>query len=547
MLQVSSISKSYGAATVLDRVSFIVHRGERVGLVGPNGCGKTTLLRIVIGLEAPDTGAFSLETGATIGYLPQGQEQALGDTVDAMIRSGLADLEMARERMEAYAERMAQGDTSEQMLADYGEAVARFEALGGYEIEHRIQEVLGGLGLGEVSLTARVEKLSGGQRTRLGLARLLLSSPSLLLLDEPTNHLDIQALEWLEGFLLHYPGGVLIVSHDRMFLDRTVSRILELDDRTHQLKVYAGNYSEYEAAKERELEQQWAQWQDQQEEIGRLKSAAAHMRGIARFRKGGKADTGDKFAKGFFANRGLETVRRAKAIERRVERLQTEDKIDKPMASWQLKLDFGEMPRGGQIVLTLEKLGHAYDGRWLFRNVDQLLRHGERIALVGPNGAGKTTLLRIITGELTPLEGEVRLGANVHPGYMPQEQEVLAPEQTPLELVRSLAPLNETEARHLLHQFLFGGDEVFMPIGQLSYGERARLVLARLVVMKCNCLVLDEPVNHLDIPSRERFEAALDAFPGAILVATHDRAFIDRFATTIWSLDGGAIHVNAEL
>ncbi|MGB8643824.1 MAG: ABC-F family ATP-binding cassette domain-containing protein [Anaerolineae bacterium] len=543
MLQLTNISKAYGALPVLDGVSFIVHRGERVGLVGPNGCGKTTVLRIITGLEQPDAGAVALDTGATIGYLPQGQELALGDTVGAVIRSGLTELEGVRERMEVYAERMGQGDTSEQMLSDYGEAVARFESLGGYEIEHRIDEVLAGLGLGDIPLAAPVNRLSGGQRTRLGLARLLLSFPALLLLDEPTNHLDIQALEWLEEFLGRYPGGVLLISHDRTFLDRTVSRILELDDRTHHLRVYVGSYSEYEAARARELEQQRAEWQDQQDEIARLKAAAAHVRGLARFRKGGKADSGDKFAKGFFANRGLETVRRAKSIERRVEHLLTDDKIDKPLASWQMKLDFGEMPRGGQLVVTLNNLGHAYDGRWLFRNVDQLLRHGERVALMGPNGTGKTTLLRIITGELAPTEGEIRLGTNVHPGYMPQEQEVLDPDQTPLDLMRSLAPLSETDARHLLHQFLFVGDEVFTASGRLSYGERARLLLARLVVIKCNCLVLDEPVNHLDIPSRERFEAALDAFPGAILVATHDRAFIDRFATSIWALEAGTIRV----
>ncbi|MGE5265297.1 MAG: ATP-binding cassette domain-containing protein, partial [Acidobacteriota bacterium] len=282
-------------------------------------------------------------------------------------------------------------------------------------------------------------------------------------------------------------------------------------------------------------EKQWVAWKDQQDEIARLKSAAAHLRGLARFRKGGKADSGDKFAKGFFANRGLETMRRAKRIEARLDQLMTDERVDKPRQSYQMRLEFGEMPRSGQIVVALEHLGHAFAERWLFRDANLILRHGERIALVGSNGSGKTTLLRIIAGELTPLEGTVRLGANVRIGYMPQEQETLDRAATPLALLRQMAPMDETAARHFLHFFLFEGDDVFVPIGKQSFGERARLLLAKMVVAGANCLLLDEPINHLDIPSRQRFEQALDAFPGTIVIAVHDRAFIDRFATGIWS------------
>jgi ATP-binding cassette, subfamily F, member 3 len=285
-----------------------------------------------------------------------------------------------------------------------------------------------------------------------------------------------------------------------------------------------------------------------------LTDAARHLRGIAKFRKGGKADTNDKFAKGFFANRGKETVRRAKALERRIEILQTDEKVDKPKAGYALKLDFGEMPRSGQMVLHLENVGHSFDvsrftadssnvnrqisdATWLVRNANTILRHGERIALVGANGTGKSTLLKIIVGELEPAEGFVRMGANVRIGYMPQEQETLDVNSTPLALIRALMPVDETDARHFLHYFMFEGEEVFTPIGKLSYGERARLILAKLVSEKSNLLILDEPINHLDIPSRERFEAALDAFPGTILVAAHDRAFIDRFASGIWAIE----------
>ncbi len=555
MLQISHLTKAYAVQTVLDDISFVVNRGERAGLIGPNGCGKTTLLRIIAGLEPADGGqvhtGFTRSSGGAIGYLPQGIELSSRLTLDAYIRAGLDQLQDARREVERLAAAM-RTDSSEAVIDAYGRALARFEALGGYDIDHRIEAVLAGLGMDTVDPNTPLDRLSGGQRTRIGLARLLLSEPLLLILDEPTNHLDITALEWLEEFLNHYAGAALIVSHDALFLDRTVTRILELDGKTHRLTEYAGNYSDYAAAKASALEKQLSAYQDQQDEIARLKAAAAHLRGIAKFRKGGKADSGDKFAKGFFANRGLETVRRAKKIEARIEPLQTEDRIDKPQAAWGMKLEFGEPLRSGQIVIALDDLGHSFRpsdrpghpadrGGWLFRHANLTLRHGERIALVGSNGTGKTTLLRLIGGELSPAEGSVHLGANVRLGYMPQEQESLDPHSTPLALIRGLAPLDETAARHFLHFFLFAGDLVFTPIGRLSYGERARLLLAKLVVSGANCLLLDEPINHLDISSRERFETALDAFPGTVLIAVHDRAFIDRFATGIWSPRDGSL------
>ncbi len=560
MLQLANVSKSYAAQTILDHVSFVVNVGERVGLIGANGSGKTTLLRIIVGQESPDRGTVSLH--ASTGYLPQGIESDDARSIAEYIRAGIAGLDDARRQVEALAARMVQSPTPE-IIAAYGDASARLETLGGYEVDHRAEVILAGLGLDAPQETP-LDQLSGGQRTRVGLARVLLAEPNLLLLDEPTNHLDITALEWLERFIATYAGAVLVISHDWAFLDTTVSRILELDDLTHRVTEYAGNYSDYVDAKARKREQQLDAWQDQQTEIKQLASAARHLRGIAKFRKGGKADTGDKFAKGFFANRGLETVRRAKQIERRVERLQTDEHIDKPRQSWQMKLEFSarSVPHGGQIVVTLDDLGFAYDqstlrwidkpsqGSWLFRHTNLTLRHGERIALVGPNGSGKTTLLRVIAGELVPTEGRARLGANVRIGYMPQEQQTLDANATPLSLIRAIAPMSETDARHFLHFFLFEGDEVFTRVGALSYGERARLLLARLVISGVNCLLLDEPINHLDIPSRAQFRSALDAFPGSILIATHDRAFIDQFATHaknaghaagIWSPRDGTI------
>lgn len=537
MLHVSHVSKSYGITSILDDVSFVLNRGERAGLVGVNGAGKTTLLRIIAGIDQADKGFAHIDAHATPGYLPQGLVLDDALSLDALIRRGVADWENAQCAMNELVAQLERDASNTDLLARYGDAVAHFEALGGYEVEARMNDILRGLGLNDVPRGLAIGKLSGGQRTRAGLARLLISGPGVLLLDEPTNHLDVAALEWLEEFIRAYAGAALIVSHDRVFLDRTVSQILELDEVTHRVTIYHGDYSAYEESKARELQQQWAIYQDQQQELGRLTEASRHLRGIAKFRKGGKADSNDKFAKGFFANRGKETVRRAKTIERRIEILQTDEKIDKPKAGYALKLDFGEMPRSGQMVLQLDELGMRFGEPWLFRHASQVLRHGERIALVGANGAGKSTLLKIIVGELEPTEGFVRLGANVRIGYMPQEQETLDVNSTPLTMIRALMPVDETDARHFLHYFMFEGDKVFTPIGKLSYGERARLILAKLVSEKSNVLILDEPINHLDIPSRERFEAALDAFPGTILVAVHDRAFIDRFASGIWSVE----------
>jgi ATP-binding cassette, subfamily F, member 3 len=546
VLQLNRVSKTYGIQTVIEDVSFVINRGDRVGLVGPNGSGKTTLLRIITTQEKPDSGLVTVEPGTTIGYLAQGLEESFGATVGEVARSGVAGLLSAQRRVDDLAEQMAADSSDAAVLAEYGEALERFEALGGYSIDARIAPVLAGLGLAGVTQETPVRELSGGQRTRLGLARLLVAEPSLLLLDEPTNHLDIAALEWLEAFLAGYDGAALIVSHDRMFLNHTVTRILSLDPRTRHISEYAGDYDDYEAAKAAEVEKQWGAYQDQQVEIAQLTAAARHTRGIARFRKGGKADTGDKFAgglHGFFANRGLETVRRAKRIEARIEKIMTEDRVEKPRGAWQMKLDFGEMTRGGQIVLALEDVGLAFGEHVLFRHADLVLRHGDRVALIGPNGSGKTTLLRAIVGELQPAEGRVRIGSGVRIGYMPQQHEDLDPEATPLSTVQALSPMPETEARSFLHYFLFEGDEVFTPVGRLSFGERARLILAKLVVSGVNCLVLDEPVNHLDIPSRERFEDALEAFPGTVLVAVHDRAFIERFASALWVIEDGTIRL----
>ena len=537
MLQINNLTKYYGPQAILEDASFTVSPGDRIGLVGPNGCGKSTLLRLIAGVERADWGHVSLDPAATMGYLPQGHEPAPGQTVDAEVRAGIAGLDEARRELARLETQMAEATDEDQkrLLALYGKAQTRFEALGGYDIEYRIPELLAALGLASVALTQPVDQLSGGQRARVGLARLLLAEPTLLLLDEPTNHLDIQTLEWLETFLSRYHGAALIVSHDRVFLDRTVTRIIELDPESHQLSFYAGTYSDYMEAKARTIEKTWSAYKDQQAEIRRLEADIRRTKGQAKGTEHAtNLDTARRLAK--------KVARKAKVRERRLEKyLDAEDRVEKPSQTWGLKFEFGELLRGGQMVVSLEDVGHSFGDTSLFHNVDITLQHGDRIALLGPNGAGKTTLLRIIAGVLAPTEGQVRIGANVQLGYMPQQQESLDPEATPLSMLLKTAAMSETDARNFLHFFLFAADDVFTPIGRLSYGERARLLLAKMIAAGANCLILDEPVNHLDIPARERFEEALDAFPGTVLAAVHDRAFIDRFATGIWAVEDGGV------
>jgi ATP-binding cassette, subfamily F, member 3 len=354
-------------------------------------------------------------------------------------------------------------------------------------------------------------------------------------------------LEWLEDWLNAYRGAVLIVSHDRAFLDRTVTRILELDPATHQVREYAGSYADYLEQKLGEQDRQRQAYTDQQQEILHLRNTARHLRGIAKFKRGGKADTNDKFAKGFFGNRSAGTVGRATQVEERLARLLTDERIEKPKAGWQMKLDFGEVPASGQDVVVLEHLSVGYDGQVLLADLNQQLRAGSRVALIGPNGSGKTTLLRTIAGRLPPLAGRARLGAKVHVGYMAQEQELLDPALDALATIRAAAPLSETDARSFLHYFLFSGDDVFVPVGSLSFGERARLSLASLVARGCNFLLLDEPINHLDIPSRARFEQALAAFDGTVLAVVHDRYFIESFASEVWEVVDGGLAVDRRL
>ncbi len=538
MLTANQIRKSFGDNVILDGVSFNFNPGERAGLVGPNGCGKTTLLRILAGQDAPDSGSVKKPNALRIGYLPQGLVLPEGETVNAFLARAQGDLPRATAEVERLAADLAESPADKELHAAYDEALDRLAAL---PEGAGSAATLAVLGLGQIPPDTLISTLSGGQKTRLALAGVLLARPQILLLDEPTNHLDLPMLEWLERWLTAFRGGALVVSHDRTFLDRTVSRILELDPRTRTVKEYEGNYSAYREQKAGERERLRQAYSDQQQEIADLRGAASHLRGISRFRKGGKADTKDGFAKGFFANRGAGTMKRAKQIERRIEKLLTKDRVEKPGWEWGMKLEFDPAAAGGNDVLTLEDVSVGYGDTVILHNVNFHLRRGARAVLTGANGSGKTTLLRTITGALPPIAGRVRLGAAVRPGFMAQEQETLDPARNALQVVQAEIAADETDARRFLHYFLFSGDDVFTPVGSLSYGERARLLLALLVARGCNFLLLDEPVNHLDIPSRDRFEQALAAFRGTVLAVVHDRYFIERMASEVWRVEKGGI------
>ncbi|MGC9468106.1 MAG: ribosomal protection-like ABC-F family protein [Anaerolineae bacterium] len=544
MLQASDICKRYGDLAVLDRVTFTINPGDRIGLVGPNGSGKTTLLRILTGHERPDRGSVKMDpSNLVVGYLEQGLTYSAEDTLDDVLRQEQRDLAEAEIQVAEFAEALssATGERQRRLLDAYAEALTRLERLALRQTpEHEVEQVLSGLDLAHLPLSTPVGHLSGGQKTRLGLARLLIRKPQILLLDEPTNHLDIEALEWLECWLSQYDGAALIVSHDRTFLDRTVNWIYELDERTHRLTAYPGNYTEYLQARRRETERHWEAYTAQQERIAQLTGEARRLSNYAGSIERGTIDFSiRKIAKGI--------ARRAVVQRRRIERELEAEKVEKPRLSWHMKLEFVDTPESGQEVLRFENLAIGYDGDSLVRDINEILVQGERVALLGANGTGKTTLLRTITGEIAPLAGKITIGSNVKIGYYAQEQENLDPTSTPFATIRQAAAMSDTEVRSFLHYFLFAGDDVFVPIRSLSYGERARLVLARLVASGCNCLLLDEPINHLDIPSRASFEQAMTAFEGTVLAVVHDRYFIREFATHVWAIEGGFIRNYVDL
>jgi len=543
VLVAQNLAKSFGADLVFSGVTFTIGRGDRVGLVGPNGSGKTTLLEVVTGRLVPDDGLVRLVGRVRVGYLEQETRPLVGDGPELFVHaleamSGLAHRE---ERLREIETEMAGlgPDSPElaELMEEYGALREAFEGQGGYGREARARTVLFGLGFREPHFHLTLSRLSGGQRTRAHLARLLLEEPDLLILDEPTNHLDLQAVEWLEEYLATFHGSVMAVSHDRYFLDHMATKVLELEK--HRLTAWTGNYTAYAAQKEFKLAQAREAYERQREEIERLEDY------VRRYMAG---------------NRTTMAQSRQKALDRM-------PRLERPSGpARKAAIRFASTDLTGREVLHLDHVGLAFtddqpsvgatpavgvrpettsepagQARWLFRGLTAQVRRGQRVALLGRNGVGKTTLLEVAVGRRRPSEGRIRWGAGVKVGYFSQGFDKLVDSRTVLEELMDVTGFDIPAARSYLARFLFSGDDVRKPISTLSGGERNRLVLACLVVSAPNVLVLDEPTNHLDLPAREALETALLEFGGTVIFVSHDRYFIERLATRIWELDLGSL------
>lgn len=508
---VEQLAKSYGPQDLFWDVSCSVARGDRVALVGANGTGKTTLLRILAGLEQPTSGRVHRARGLRIGYLPQGASLEGDGSLWQEIMTAFEPLRAMEARLHDLEVQMANPASAEEALEAYAPLRERFEAQGGYTYQDRARHVLMGLGFPPEEHDLPVAHLSGGQKTRASLARLLLESPDLLLLDEPTNHLDLQAIEWLEGYLNTWEGTVILVAHDRYFMDRVARKVWE--QAFGQIEIYVGNYTHYVQQRQERRERLAKEYQAQQEMIARQEDYI--QRNIAG-----------------------QLHRQAKGRLKRLERFKEQELLERPREDQTIKLRFQDPLRSGDKVLWTQDLVVGYEREDpLFHCPDLDLRRGECVALLGPNGSGKTTLLKTLLGQVAPLAGYARLGASLKIGYFAQVHSDLDPDKTPLDAVLEVKNLPLAEARNLLARFLFRGDDVFKRIGSLSGGERSRLALARLVLERANFLLLDEPTNHLDIASQEILQDVLDEYTGTILLVTHDRYLVDRLASQLWIID----------
>jgi ATP-binding cassette subfamily F protein 3 len=512
ILTATNLSKSYGIQDVFHGVNLAIAHGEKIALVGPNGVGKTTLLHILIGEDVPTTGQVTRMKGIRIGYLPQHADLGGSETPWEIACAVFADLHDMQARLRELERLLADPAHTEGVLERYGRLQEAFDHAGGYGYEVEIGAVLGGLGLDDAHMHRPLDELSGGQRTRALLGRLLLERPNILVLDEPTNHLDLQAIEWLEGYLQGWPEAVIVVSHDRRFLDKVVTKIWDLS--FGRLEVYRGNYTAYVAQRAERRARQMTEWEEQQAFIAQTEDF------IRRYKAGQRS-------------------KEARGRETRLERI---ERLEKPPEERTIHLNLESDQRSGELILRTRSLLLGYDAP-LLAVPDLELRRLQRVALIGPNGSGKTTFLKTILGQIPPLAGEVRLGASLSIGYWAQEREDLDPENTVIDEILQVKDMPIGEVRSFLARFLFTGDAPFKQVADLSGGEQCRVALAKLALAEPNFLVLDEPTNQLDVASQEIIEATLRDFIGTVLFVSHDRYLIDALATQVWAIRDGALYV----
>jgi ATP-binding cassette subfamily F protein 3 len=512
ILTATNLAKSFGANDIFSDVSLDIPKGARIGLVGANGIGKTTLLKILLGEETPSSGKVHRAQGLRMGYLPQEAMQTSDHTLWQECLLSFAHLIEMQSELTRLADEMSDASDDDLLLEKYGNLQSRFEHQGGYEFETRIRQVLSGLGFSQADYPRPLVQFSGGERTRAVLARLLLTAPDLLLLDEPTNHLDIEAIEWLEDYLKDFSGAVLLVSHDRYFLDHVVNQVWEM---TPAMEEYRGNYSAYVRQREERYQRRMEEYTSQQDFINKEEDYIRR-------------------------NMAGQNTRQAKGRLKRLERLLSEAKLTPPTKNRQFKFRMTSSGRSGGLVLRTYQLevGYADNREVLFKVPDLTLQRGECAAIIGPNGAGKTTFLKTILEQIPPLGGKAVLGASLQLGYFSQAHEDLLPQLTLMEQIQALAPrMLPAEMRDFLAHFLFMGDDVFQTVATLSGGEQSRLALACLVLQGANLLLLDEPTNHLDLASQEMLQRNLNEFGGTILLVSHDRYLVDAVATQIWEVD----------
>ena len=518
ILACQNISKSFGTDEIIQHASFHIEANEKAAIVGINGSGKTTLLRIIMGEIPADEGEVVLAKDKTIGYLPQNPDVSGNHTIYDEVLSAKKALISVEEKLRDMESRMHeyQGQELEDFMESYNRLNHEFDMLGGYSYQSEIIGVLKGLGFSEEEFGKHMQELSGGQRTRVCLGKLLVTKPDVILLDEPTNHLDINSIAWLETFLLNYKGAVVIVSHDRYFLDKVVSKVVELD-RT-KVSVFQGNYSDYAAKRAQVREAQLKQYYNQQREIKHQEEVIAKLKSFNREK----------------------SIKRAESREKMLDKIERLEKPTEENTDIHLHLE----PRiiSGNDVLAVEHLAKAYPGQQLFSDISFEIKRGERVALIGDNGTGKTTILKIINDMIEADAGTIKLGTNVNIGYYDQEHQVLHQQKNLMEEISDAYPtLTNTEIRNVLAAFLFTGDEVFKQISDLSGGEKGRVSLAKLMLSEANFLILDEPTNHLDITSKEILEQALNSYTGTVFFVSHDRYFINKTATRILNLTGETI------